>query len=106
MRIRIRGSAPLTNDPDPDPTPLLRDFKDAKKIFSHILSCNLTPRHIIFILKNIFFCKNFVLKPGFVAGSGSVPLTSVADPYVLGPPGSESISKRYPDPGPSIIKQK
>ncbi len=50
-------------DPTPDPTPFLIDFKDAKNIFFNAVHffLELANRHIIFSLKNLTFCKNFVL---------------------------------------------
>jgi hypothetical protein len=49
---------------DPDPTPLYRDFKDAKKKFSPIFfSYNLPTGTLSSVLKIKFFAQNFVLKP-------------------------------------------
>ncbi len=44
-------------DPDPtsDPTCFFDDFKDAKRIFFHILFLQLAHRNIIFLLKNLKF---------------------------------------------------
>jgi hypothetical protein len=53
----------MDRDPDPAPDPTLDQtpfFQDAKKI--HLFFFKLTRRHIIFGLKNLFFCENFVLK--------------------------------------------
>ncbi len=50
-------------DPDrtPDSTPFFPDLKDAKKNFFRVFFLKLAHRHIIFSLKNLIFCYNFVL---------------------------------------------
>jgi hypothetical protein len=85
-------------DPTPDPTPFFSHFsQDEKKVFFHIFFILVTSRNIIFSLRNLIFCENFVLKfyfssiisvrstphlyektegSGTGAGSGSVPLTN------------------------------
>ncbi len=64
MRIRIRGSAPLTNGSGSGSDSSLQRLKGCKnkKNFPHIFFSLLTNRHIIFSLKKKFFCENLVFK--------------------------------------------
>jgi hypothetical protein len=96
IQIRIRGSIPLTNGSDPDPTPFFSDFKDAKCFFLHFISYNLVPttyyllsQKLNFWLKfcvKILFCKHYFslhntfMREGSGAGFGSVPLTNGSGP--------------------------
>ncbi len=62
------GSGSGSRSPDPylwlmDPTTFFHDFKDKINIKKfHIFFLYLTHRYIIFSLKNLIFCKHFVLK--------------------------------------------
>jgi hypothetical protein len=88
--IHARFLAPIDflKIPALNPTPLFRDFKDAKKlIFSSYFFLITYPqaRTLSSVLKIKVFAKNFVLKPLYfpyyfrkgkkVFGSGSLPLT-------------------------------
>jgi hypothetical protein len=78
----------MERDPDPDPTLIFSEFKDAKKLFFKIFFVmrNLTRRNIIlifsvlkinFLLKfcvTIFLCKHYFTLLN--TGSGSIPLTN------------------------------
>jgi hypothetical protein len=95
-------------DPDPDPAIFVIDLQDASKklIFYTISSAYyFLEVHLHHFSKiksqkgsqnrrnqgfSYYFC---MMIEGF--GSGSIPLTSVADPRVFGPPGSGSTSQRY-----------
>jgi hypothetical protein len=60
----------MDQDPDPDPTPdptsVFIEFKDAIKIIFLHFFLLLANKNIIFSLKNLIFCSNFVLKFYFV----------------------------------------
>jgi hypothetical protein len=82
-------------DPDPnttpDPTPFFMDFKDAKKFCLFIFfPYKHTRRHIIFSIKNLIFCYNFVLKNPilqalFQKGKDPDPYLRLMDPDPGGP---------------------